>query len=346
MQRMESSANEPFAASHMAEIAVLVEAATKLGATPLCTLQRTGLTPEMVASSGQQRVTLIQLMTALGNAIERTNDRLLPFRTGGKIHLSAFGIAGYALWSAASLRAALELAATYRPLLGLKCGPTLSVEGDCAVLYFSPPACLSDAEQELCGELELAKVVTFIGDLQLDQFSAEVTVASTTLPRDVELRLLGNTVRVGGQVTQIRFDARLLDEPLAQFNPLTNKACLNACDEIMCTFESATDLVSKVRSLLAGTKGTIPTLPEVASSLCMSARTLRRRLEMMETSYSEILDGVRRSLAIRYVSTTQLTTESIAERLSYSDAANFSHAFKRWTGEAPRTYRAKLTASQ
>ncbi|OBR53141.1 hypothetical protein A6456_09260 [Paraburkholderia tropica] len=329
----------------MAEIAVLLEAAEKLGASPMCTLHRTGLTPEVVAR-GESQATLAQLMSALGNAIERTNDRLLPVRAGAKIHLSAFGIAGYAMWSAASLRAALELATTYRPLLGLKCGPTLSIEGNSAVLYFSPPGNLPETQQDFCVEMELAKVLTFIGDLQLDEFSAEIMVSSKTLPENATLKLLGNDVRIGGDVTQIKFDARLLDESLPQFNPVTNRACVRACDEMMCNYESTNDLVVKVRALLSETRGAIPTLPEVASSLCMSARTLRRRLEAMETSYSEILDGVRKSLAIRYVSTTQLTTETIAERLSYSDAANFSHAFKRWTGEAPRAYRAKLIAGR
>ncbi|MNG08999.1 Bacterial regulatory helix-turn-helix protein, AraC family [compost metagenome] len=34
-----------------------------------------------------------------------------------------------------------------------------------------------------------------------------------------------------------------------------------------------------------------------------------------------------------------MTTEEIAERLNYSDAANFRHAFKRWTGRSPKEYR-------
>jgi AraC-like DNA-binding protein len=73
----------------------------------------------------------------------------------------------------------------------------------------------------------------------------------------------------------------------------------------------------------------------------MSARTLRRHLEALDTSYSEILDSVQKTMAVHYVSTTSLTIEIIAERLKYSDAANFNHAFKRWTGEAPRQYRAR-----
>jgi AraC-like DNA-binding protein len=60
----------------------------------------------------------------------------------------------------------------------------------------------------------------------------------------------------------------------------------------------------------------------------------------MNTSYSQLLDDVRKTMAIRYIASTSLTTEIIAEKLGYSDAANFSHAFKRWTGQAPRQYRA------
>jgi AraC-like DNA-binding protein len=34
-----------------------------------------------------------------------------------------------------------------------------------------------------------------------------------------------------------------------------------------------------------------------------------------------------------------MTTEEIGSRLGYSDAANFRHAFVRWTGKSPQEYR-------
>lgn len=34
-----------------------------------------------------------------------------------------------------------------------------------------------------------------------------------------------------------------------------------------------------------------------------------------------------------------MTTEDIASRLGYSDAANFRHAFVRWTGSSPTSFR-------
>jgi AraC-like DNA-binding protein len=44
-------------------------------------------------------------------------------------------------------------------------------------------------------------------------------------------------------------------------------------------------------------------------------------------------------LAIEYLRKTSMTSEEIASRLGYSDAANFRHAFIRWTGKSPSDFR-------
>jgi len=48
---------------------------------------------------------------------------------------------------------------------------------------------------------------------------------------------------------------------------------------------------------------------------------------------------VRMRLAIEYLRKTQMTNEEIAARLGYSDAANFRHAFTRWTYKNPSDFR-------
>lgn len=83
----------------------------------------------------------------------------------------------------------------------------------------------------------------------------------------------------------------------------------------------------------------MPSLSEVAELLHLSPRTLRRRLDDLGTSYNALLSTVRKRIAVRYLVNTAMTTEEIAELLNYSDAANFRHAFKRWTGRSPREYR-------
>ena len=46
-------------------------------------------------------------------------------------------------------------------------------------------------------------------------------------------------------------------------------------------------------------------------------------------------------LAIEYLRKTDMTTEEIGTRLGYSDAANFRHAFTRWTRKLPSDFRSR-----
>ncbi|MCY1551328.1 putative HTH-type transcriptional regulator [compost metagenome] len=82
-----------------------------------------------------------------------------------------------------------------------------------------------------------------------------------------------------------------------------------------------------------------PSIETMARELALEPRALRRKLEIQGTSYRQILADVRRGLAIEYLRETRMTTEEIASRLGYSDAANFRHAFARWTQKTPREYR-------
>ena len=48
------------------------------------------------------------------------------------------------------------------------------------------------------------------------------------------------------------------------------------------------------------------------------------------------MNGLRRELAGRYLKDEGLPISQIAWLLGYQDVGAFSHAFKRWTGKAPR----------
>ena len=56
-------------------------------------------------------------------------------------------------------------------------------------------------------------------------------------------------------------------------------------------------------------------------------------------SYQELLDEVRRNLAVDYLSNSLLSVEQIAELVGYGEAANFRKAFRKWTGKAPSEFR-------
>jgi AraC-like DNA-binding protein len=73
----------------------------------------------------------------------------------------------------------------------------------------------------------------------------------------------------------------------------------------------------------------------VAKTLALSVRTLSRRLADEGTSYDEVVDQLRRSLALQYVKEPGISLAQIAWLVGYEGSTSFNHAFKRWTGHSP-----------
>jgi AraC-like DNA-binding protein len=80
---------------------------------------------------------------------------------------------------------------------------------------------------------------------------------------------------------------------------------------------------------------------EVATALAMSTRTFSRRLAEEGTGFDEVVDEVRRSLALHYIKEPGLSFSQIAWLLGYEGPTSFNHAFKRWTGRPPSELRAE-----
>jgi AraC-like DNA-binding protein len=87
-------------------------------------------------------------------------------------------------------------------------------------------------------------------------------------------------------------------------------------------------------------------IPDIAKGMGMSARTLSRRLADENVTYSELVDNLRQSLALQYLKDSGVSLAQIAWLLGYEDAASFSHASRRWTGQTPSALRRRLTMSE
>jgi AraC-like DNA-binding protein len=84
-------------------------------------------------------------------------------------------------------------------------------------------------------------------------------------------------------------------------------------------------------------------LNEAADYFHVSERTLQRRLAETGTSLNDLRDDVRRSLAERLLSETDLSAADIALRLGYSAPSAFTRSTIRWFGKTPRDYRRTAT---
>jgi AraC-like DNA-binding protein len=144
------------------------------------------------------------------------------------------------------------------------------------------------------------------------------------------------TVRFNAGATEVRFAKSCLQYELPQHNVLAMELCREQLEQIRPQLIVEQGAVERVQQYLLITPLYRASMEDCASSMAMSSRTLRRQLGNSGTSYQTLLDEFRRLLADKYLDDTQMSLVKIAERLGYSDAANFSHAYKRWTGCAPR----------
>lgn len=78
---------------------------------------------------------------------------------------------------------------------------------------------------------------------------------------------------------------------------------------------------------------------KMAEFMCLSSRTLTRRLNNEGTSYRKLFLCSRINHAKRLLRTDAIRITEISRRLGYKDPSNFSKAFKKYTGTTPGKYR-------
>lgn len=81
------------------------------------------------------------------------------------------------------------------------------------------------------------------------------------------------------------------------------------------------------------------TLRQVAQRLHLSERSLQRRLDAEGTRFADLVDEVRRELALRYIADERLALGEVAYLLGFAEPSPFHRAFKRWTGTTPTAAR-------
>jgi AraC-like DNA-binding protein len=82
-----------------------------------------------------------------------------------------------------------------------------------------------------------------------------------------------------------------------------------------------------------------PTLEDVAETLRITPSAIQRKLASEGLIYKELVEVMRRELAIAYMKQRHLPLSEIALLLGYSELSAFSRAVHRWTGQSPRAYR-------
>ncbi|HET8730664.1 MAG TPA: AraC family transcriptional regulator [Moraxellaceae bacterium] len=319
-----------------------LEAAAARGVTREAVMARAGF-PADYLDDPTRRLAFAEIARVLEAAIVLTGDPALGFESGVRLPLTAHGTLGYALMCAPTPRQAIGILQRYWHLRGR--GASLMVHEDDDLLFF-----------QVLTEAPLPPPLRdYLLPSILTSMWQGVRFTMPDLPATVEMWLPGPepegfghyrerlpTVRFGMPSAGIRMigDKRMLDRPLPTANPEGLVQALAACErEGALLGESMDPVVAKTRALLQLGATGYPGPDAIAEALHMTPRTFRRRLQEQGNSYQALLEEARRRDSCVLLEKPELEVRRVAELLGYSDPANFTRAFRQWTGKAPREWR-------
>jgi AraC-like DNA-binding protein len=294
---------------------------------------------ERTLADPPERISAKTVEALIERARELTHEPGLGFSLGLQMRISAHGYLGFAAMVASTVRGALEVAARFAPTRTDAFSLRLEESGGEASIAIDELASFGTAR-------DVVLIALVVG---IDRIGAALTghrldgVAELAIPPPAYLTRFSAAVdrrmRFGRKENRLVFDRALLDERLVFADPAAHRLALEQCESELDALKGASSIVAQVRGAMVSSEGGFRSIDEVAGKLHVGTRTLRRRLAAEGTDFSTQLDEVRRARAETLLRAGDRPIESIAHELGYSDAANFTRAFRRWTGDTPRSRR-------
>lgn len=285
------------------------------------------------------RITTAQEMQVCANAYALRDN--IGLELGGRMHVSSYGMLGYALLLSATFGDALALALRYPALLGTLFQLRLEADGDqvwlCASHYTDRPA-LAVFNAELC----ISSLRVICNDVLGRPLALTAARFSHPAPRYRAQYddAFGCQVRFDCADNAFAFERQWLASTLPLADAVTFSAMADRCRRQNAEFTGSQAWLGRIRQALSGQLHAPPGLEGLARQMKCSGRTLRRRLHDLGSSYQELLDELRFEQAKHLLLEARLPVYRIAELLGFSETASFRHAFIRWSGVAPREFRA------
>ncbi|WP_010486351.1 AraC family transcriptional regulator ligand-binding domain-containing protein [Pseudomonas sp. S9] len=286
------------------------------------------------------RLSLVDFNLLAISALELCNEPALGLLLGQRLNVSTHGILGYAVLASANLDKAIQFALKYYRVLGISFELELIESADRVELRARESMPLGNLNRFAAEGLlaSLFTIAAFLVGEPLKHIEVGFSYGAPDYADRYE-QVFGVGAKFEQPYHSLSMPRAYLDKPMALANPATVQMCEQQCEVLLSTLAVEDRLLTRVRRLLLARPGDFPDLASAAKALNTSTRTLRRHLSNMGTSYQQVLDDVRRGLALQYLTSTHLPLYEIAYLLGFNDPSNFRRAFKKWTGKLPSAYR-------
>jgi AraC-like DNA-binding protein len=291
------------------------------------------------------RISLAELMTVCNNAIRLSSDPHLPYRIGTSVHISTYGMYGFAILCCPDFRKAMAFAKLYHALASPLATIEFTEEKGFGTWSIEPSmhAAIDPLLYRFLTEMQIGIHVSLMRDIMGPEFTPEQINLNYSETGDFGLPvdLIGCPIRFASERNKIDFRSTWLDQPARLGNKTTYPMIVALCDDLLNELKLRVGIAGEIRTLLLRNITNPPTLAAIAKLLEVSDRSLRRQLREQGISFRGLLDELRMQIALNYLRTTRLANEDIALALGFSDAANFRRAFRRWTNKSPSEIRTK-----
>ncbi len=319
----------------------VLQAATAAGVDREALLKEAKITPAILSIPGE-RVPLSQFVSLYELAEKHTNDPNFGLKVGRVIYFLGLNLHLYMTTICRNLRQYLNVIPSTISLRGDLGQVLIRADGDHIRLEWHPLNPSIGSPRLLSDEMLMssALIVGSICALPVPVLAAELSYPRPSDTSELE-SAFGKKLRFDCSVSCLHFPRESLGYPLIDLD-----------------YELGQDFTAMPQSLfeddtgnkdpfLQDLKGTmlriLPTgeltIDKLSGEVGVSRRTLQRRLADRESSFKQLLQGLREELSIHYLDDSRLGITEIAFLLGYSDQASFSNAFRSWRNCSPSEYR-------
>lgn len=274
------------------------------------------------------------------NLIQAAADPLLALKLGSGLRAESFGMPGFAALSAETRQDAIDTLAEFTHLIGSHFNVSSVLSSDKAIIDITPCHNISTDLISYYSDLQMAALVFGEGERQdiIDNLIEVRLMHQQSHLKFAYENFFGCPVSFSHHCNSVSFKSEFLATPMPRSDSATARLCREECRKKMQQFQAKNSYTEKVTEALLQYSNSFPTITAVAKKLNLPERSLRRYLANEGTSYKELLSSVRFELAQKYLK-KGISVDSVATLVGYSEAANFSHAFKRWAGMSPNQFK-------